>query len=640
MENIIFFDICAIAVVLLEITVVCVRNNLICVQNKIFSVMLLLNLGSAVTDLICGILRNGDIKTSQFVAYMVVYAFFMFHSAIPVMYALYILASTEMIYKMQRSGKAFWFTLPAIISYILIAINPYTNVLFEVSKNAQYTRHTGMTYIYLQGIAYFAFILIYMNIYKGIFDKYKKLSVYTIIIVICIPTLIQVFYPKVLVQVFGETLGLQVLCMCLMNPEETMDMELGVFNRKAFIEKVRMNFKMGNDFHIISVSIDEWTFLQKTFGIDVLNNMWKTIVQNITAMFEKHNMEMYRISENELYVLSFSNRVDYNEVAKKIVDMCEDGLNVGQLEVAMTLDVSIISCPRDFRMIEDIFQYTYDIAKENHPYGSRIIKASEKNGGYGKRHSDVRMAIHKALRNGTLEVFYQPIYSTKHDKILSAEALVRLRDDELGFISPEEFIPIAEKDGTILQIGNFVLESVCKFIKENNIRKKGIEFIEINISVVECMKQNMVQRVAEMLNKYGIDPAQVNLEITETAATNSSDIMNSNMQNLVDKGIAFSLDDYGSGYSNINYIINLPFHLVKMDKNIVWSAFDNERAGTVLESSVSMIQRLDLKIVAEGVETEEQKNALIRMGCEYLQGYYFSKPLSEKDFLIYLNNMC
>ena len=154
------------------------------------------------------------------------------------------------------------------------------------------------------------------------------------------------------------------------------------------------------------------------------------------------------------------------------------------------------------------------------------------------------------------------------------------------------------------------------------------------------MKQNMVQRVAEMLNKYGIDPAQVNLEITETAATNSSDIMNSNMQNLVDKGIAFSLDDYGSGYSNINYIINLPFHLVKMDKNIVWSAFDDERAGTVLESSVSMIQRLDLKIVAEGVETEEQKNALTRMGCEYLQGYYFSKPLPEKDFLSYLDNVC
>ena len=116
--------------------------------------------------------------------------------------------------------------------------------------------------------------------------------------------------------------------------------------------------------------------------------------------------------------------------------------------------------------------------------------------------------------------------------------------------------------------------------------------------------------------------------------------MNSNMQNLVEKGISFSLDDYGSGYSNINYIINLPFHLIKMDKNIVWSAFDNERAGTVLESSVSMIQRLDLKIVAEGVETEEQKDALTRMGCEYLQGYYFSKPLPEKDFLEYLNNRC
>ena len=640
MENIIFFDICAIAVVLLQITMLFVRKNLICVQNKIFSIMLLLNLGSAVTDLICGILRNGDIKTSQFVATMVVYAFFMIHSAIPLLYALYMLAATEMIYKMRRTGKVIWFTLPVVICYILIALNPYTNVLFEVSDTAQYTRHLGLIYIYVQAFAYFVFVFIYMNMYRGIFDKYKKLSVYAFILVICVPSLIQVFYPNILVQVFGETLGLQVLYMCLMNPEETMDMELGVFNRKAFIEKVRMNFKMGNDFHIISVSIDEWNFLQRTFGIDVLKKVWQTFIVQIGNMFGEHNMEMYHISENELYVLSFSDRVNYDDMAKRIIDMCEEGLKVGEVEVALTLDVSIISCPQDFRTVEDIFQYTDDIARENHPYGSRIVRANEQNGGYGKRRSAIRMAIHKALRDGTFEVYYQPIFSTNHNRVLSAEALVRLKDDELGFIPPDEFIPIAEKDGTILQIGDFVLESVCRFISENSIREKGIEFIEINISVVECMKQNMAARVADKLKKYGIEPEQVNLEITETAASNSSDIMNSNMQNLVEKGISFSLDDYGSGYSNINYIINLPFHLIKMDKNIVWSAFDNERAGTVLESSVSMIQRLDLKIVAEGVETEEQKDALTRMGCEYLQGYYFSKPLPEKDFLEYLNNRC
>ena len=230
MENIIFFDICAIAVVLLQITMLFVRKNLICVQNKIFSIMLLLNLGSAVTDLICGILRNGDIKTSQFVATMVVYAFFMFHSAIPLLYALYMLAATEMIYKMRRTGKVIWFTLPVVICYILIALNPYTNVLFEVSDTAQYTRHLGLIYIYVQAFAYFVFVFIYMNMYRGIFDKYKKLSVYAFILVICVPSLIQVFYPNILVQVFGETLGLQVLYMCLMNPEETMDLELGVFN--------------------------------------------------------------------------------------------------------------------------------------------------------------------------------------------------------------------------------------------------------------------------------------------------------------------------------------------------------------------------------------------------------------------------
>lgn len=636
MNNIIVFDICAICIVVFEMVALFIKNRLKSIQNKIFSIMLLLNLGSAITDLMCGIIRNGLVESNRLWASGFVYAYYMFHSALPVLFAIYMLASTEMLYKIYKTYRLVLFVLPAMFAYFLLALNEYTHVYFVVGPKGEYSRAAGAIYIYIQALFYFTFVMIYVQRYRGLYNLYKRLSVYMFSFAVFVPTGIQFFHPNILVEVFGETLGFQILYMCIENPEESMDHELGIMNRKAFIDKVRMNFKTDNNFHILSVSIDEWAFLQKTFGVDILSSVWKSLIENVNELFGEHNKEMYHISENQIYVLSFSERVGYDDVAEKLISMCEKGLKVGQIEIALTLDICIIDCPEDFRAVEDIFQYTEEVSNERHSGGSRIVHAKDDRGGYGKRKADVRMAIHKALKNGTFQVYYQPIFSTVENKVLSAEALVRLRDDELGFISPEEFIPIAEKDGTILEIGDFVLESVCRFIKENKIREKGIDFIEINISVVECMKQNMVNRVAEKLNKYDILPGQVNLEITETAASNSSDIMNNNMQHLVDRGIAFSLDDYGSGYSNINYLISLPFHLIKMDKNIVWSAFDNEKAGTVLESSVSMIRKLNLKIVAEGVETEEQKDALTRMGCEYLQGYYFSKPLPEKEFLEYL----
>lgn len=152
------------------------------------------------------------------------------------------------------------------------------------------------------------------------------------------------------------------------------------------------------------------------------------------------------------------------------------------------------------------------------------------------------------------------------------------------------------------------------------------------------MKQNMASRILELIKRYELEPGQINLEITETAAMNSPEIVGVNMINLVDYGVNFSLDDYGSGYSNINYLVELPFNLIKVDKNIVWSSFENERAGIALESSISMIRKLDYKIVVEGVETREQADKLTEMGCEYLQGYYFSKPLPEHEFLMYVTD--
>ena len=223
------------------------------------------------------------------------------------------------------------------------------------------------------------------------------------------------------------------------------------------------------------------------------------------------------------------------------------------------------------------------------------------------------------------------------NRVTSAEALLRLIDPEDGFIPPNEFIPIAEKNGTIIQIGEIVLEKVFRFMKEQDLKKLGIEYIEINLSVVQCMQKELADTVLALIRRYGIEMNMVNLEITETAANNSPKMLLKNMQALSDEGITFSMDDFGTGYSNISAIISMPLNIIKLDKSLIDMASSHQKGKEVLSSTAAMVKKLGFKMVAEGIEEKEQVEMLRPLGIHYIQGYYFSRPLPEAQFLEYLN---
>jgi EAL domain-containing protein (putative c-di-GMP-specific phosphodiesterase class I) len=214
---------------------------------------------------------------------------------------------------------------------------------------------------------------------------------------------------------------------------------------------------------------------------------------------------------------------------------------------------------------------------------------------------------------------------------------LRLKDDEYGFISPELFIPVAEKSGAIHRIGTYVLEEVCRFIASDEYRALQMDYIEINLSVTQCMRPNLAQEVLEIMNRYGVKPDQINLEITETAASYSQNTMMENIETLTDAGISFSLDDYGTGYSNMRRIASMPFSIVKLDKSFI-NADRNPRIEIILENTIHMIKDMNMKIVVEGIETAELVQQFSDLKCEYIQGYYFSKPIPKEEFVSFIQN--
>lgn len=249
------------------------------------------------------------------------------------------------------------------------------------------------------------------------------------------------------------------------------------------------------------------------------------------------------------------------------------------------------------------------------------------------RQKAIEQAMMASIEAGQFEVHYQPIYDTKSGKFHSMEALARLNVPGYGYVSPEEFIRIAEQNGTIVQIGILVLEEVCRFIKQYNLKSKGIEFIEVNLSVVQCMQDKIYDDIKSVMEQYCVPPEMINLEITESAAAYSEERLIRNMARLSLIDITFSLDDYGSGYSNINYLVDLPFSIVKIDKYVVWAAMKKVTSRMVLENTIAMFKDINLKVVAEGIEDSEMADIITAMGADYLQGYYFSKPVPKEEVI-------
>jgi EAL domain-containing protein (putative c-di-GMP-specific phosphodiesterase class I) len=253
-----------------------------------------------------------------------------------------------------------------------------------------------------------------------------------------------------------------------------------------------------------------------------------------------------------------------------------------------------------------------------------------------QRDECVESALGRAVNNDSIEVYFQPIYSNGSRKIRSAEALARLYDPELGFIPPDEFIPKAEQNGSIMQLGRQVFEKTCRFIRDNDLDSLGIDYIEVNLSPVQCLHERLAEELLEAAHEYGISMDRVNLEITETS-TMDSDVTGNNMKRLIENGASFSLDDYGTGFSNLINILNLPLRIVKIDKSIVWSYFNDSR--DILPHVIRMFRSQKLEILAEGVETEQMADELADMGCDYEQGFYFSKPVPPAEFIRYVKKV-
>lgn len=231
------------------------------------------------------------------------------------------------------------------------------------------------------------------------------------------------------------------------------------------------------------------------------------------------------------------------------------------------------------------------------------------------------------------EVYYQPIVDTSKQHVATGEALVRWNHPVRGLLHPGSFIEIAEKTGAIIELGAYVLHEACRQSKEWKDEGHPFYKVSVNLSLVQLSDKQFINRVFYILRETGIFPEDLEIEVTESTAIYDPEITRNTLMQLKGIGIHLILDDFGTGYSGLSHLGHLPIGGIKVDKMFVWQSMKSEWDANLLRSIILFARSLGLHLVAEGVETEEQLALVRNMGCDCIQGFYYTHPLPAKEYV-------
>ena len=638
--SIVYFDICSIPLFLMILFVCFSRKMTKGSANQLFILTVLLSLFSAVADLGMEITSNMAPmpESVRMICSISTYAYLTIRNANNVVLLLFLLALTRTTFLLRKKWVQITLCLPYICILVMLVQNIFTHNAFSVTAEEGYTRGPLMLAFYGIALFYGLMGLAYCIYCRRFLPLNKWSSLLAIYILAHLAVLIQFFYPKLLLEMFFTALGEMLIMLTIMRPEERMDSEVGMLSWASYQADLRNIILSREHVQIAVIQLLSCRELRNFLGDHSFNEYISEIANGIRALRWKHpyRIELYYERPGTIYLIADNDEGDLENLGQRLLSEANDGIK-SYIDKGARFEsqICLIRCPGDLQNIDDIISLGHTFQK----HGSRrqtVFHARDiLNSQAFTIEAHIEEILNRAIKENHIVVYYQPIFDLRSGRFHSAEALARIIDPEYGLISPAIFIPAAETRGFIIPIGDMVLEQVFRFVSEHDLNDLGLSYIEINLSVAQCMETDLPEKIHMLQQKYDIDPSHINLEITETTFENINDIMVENIEKLVQKGYSFALDDYGIGYSNIQRINHLPLKLIKIDKSML-DEVSSANGQIILEHTIRMMQCIGKRLVAEGAETTHAIELLRSMGCDYIQGFYYSKPLPSSEFVDFL----
>jgi EAL domain-containing protein (putative c-di-GMP-specific phosphodiesterase class I)/GGDEF domain-containing protein len=606
--------------------------------NHIFGVVLIF----AIADLILDIASSFVIEYASQIPPVIVYIVNTIFYTMQVGFFLLLMAYILIMCNYKRSPRSWhrvFLLIPAAICEGLLLSNPFTALIFYLQNTADgavYARGPLFNLLYISGAVYLAAGIVLVLVKQKNLRKIERNSILAFILIIAATMLLQGVFPEYLLTGVAITLAILLIFFTLQNPESLLDSVSGVFNNTALNEYLLLQTGDKKPLWLTAVDVGGIRRINNTLSLRAGNELLAQVGLFLNNVCGEQSMA-FRMIGTRFMIVSHTAKA-HQAVVECVSGRFHEPWNYGGLAISLLATIRHNEEPEVFLSAEDVIGYI-DLAY-SHSAGedfgttraidTRLLNQSRR-----------KVLVEEAVRRGlahkeSFSLRFQPLYDVSQKVFHSAEVLLRLYDAELGELSPSEFIPVAEATGLIHEIDMMVLDRTCRFLRAHpELEKDSLSLLEVNLSAAEFYSSSdrLSADILQQLNSIG---NQICFEITETAVTSHQEILSHFMDTLGRHGVRFALDDFGTGYANIAQLSNLPFSIVKLDRAFVQTTAEKERI--IMADLVKMFDHIGLSTVVEGVETAEQARLAAQMGATEIQGFYYSHPLREDEFVHLLTN--
>ena len=593
--------------------------------NRAFLAILVIDIGTELFENIANRLNETWELHSPVLLWILCLLFFVFFLARAYMFFVFsisVLDARGIVRSSMHSGTP----VPFFFISAIVVLSPLTRWFFWIDQGF----HSGPLYflLYVCSCAYILFACMAIYRHRKQMTPHEIISLVALQVVLLIGNIVRALMPHYIVMNIFSLMAIIVIFISFINPDLFLSERGYIYNLQALKALLSECSRRRQPVRILAFAIQNFNEHREIFGSERMDEAMNRINRYLSLNFPQ--METFYL-HNGYYALVSRGQPDLDEITEtlrkrfNLAWMTESGqlkLNISFVKA----DTGVRKCPAD-RLLNAMLISLDEISQMSEPDADRSLMESIRE---IDEKLDIRRCLETALEKDRLEVFLQPLVDCKSGRRIAAEALVRLRDETGKIIRPDLFITLAEREGYIVRLGEQVLAKVCRFIRDNDMDALGIQWINVNLSPVQFMSRNIHERFKHILEQYHVNPDMIHLEITEQSMIDFAQL-HDQITALHENGFQFALDDYGSGYSNLTRVRQYPFTNIKIDMEVVRNYYKDR--DLLLPALVQAFKKMNFSVTAEGIETQEMAAALCEIGCDFLQGYYFSKPVPMTRFL-------
>lgn len=410
----------------------------------------------------------------------------------------------------------------------------------------------------------------------------------------------------------------------------------GLPNRRLFDERITASLGVSaeSEAHTSSVfylDLDRFKLINDSLGHNIGDMLLKDVAQRLQKCLRRHDVISRQGGDEFTILFQRVHRQELSMTAQRLLDELSHPFSVGGHEIFVTASIGISTYPEDGQTADELLSKADAAMYQAKQEGRNNFKFYH-SGLSEKTHKrlEIENELRRALNSKELSLHYQPIFNLATNTIAGAEALIRWTSPKLGSIPPAVFIPVAEETGMIVPMGEWIIRTACQQLKKWEKKNIPIPSISVNISIRQFYQPDLISMIASILAETGVNPANLIIEITESM-TMDVGVATTILHGLKKLGVKLSIDDFGTGYSSLNYLKTFPIDSLKIDQSFIEHIASSKSDEDIAAMILLMAEVLNLKVIAEGVETSGQLDVLIRNKCDYAQGFLFSRPLSNEQ---------